>query len=150
MPQWQNKFATNHCTKEQRDPSLNSGTAPIHPSFVLQTPPSSCHVQYLIGILTLQITQHLLLGCILETLCSLQAEFKGLSLLIDKIHACHCGRTSRSWTETKLLQASMKNWATSIFETQSYSTDVKLWMVGGQGSELTNEENLFEKQLKGC
>lgn len=98
MPQWQNKFATNHCTKEQQDLSLDSGPAPSHCSFVLETSPSSCHVQYLIGILTLQITQHLLLGCVLETLCSLQAEFKGLSFPIHQIHACYCGPPSRSQT----------------------------------------------------
>lgn len=71
MPQRQNKFATNHFTKEQQDFRLNSGTVPIHHSFVLETPPSSCHVQYLIGILTLQITKHLLHGCFLEAFCSL-------------------------------------------------------------------------------
>lgn len=112
MPQWQNKFATNHGTKEQQDLSPNSGTPPIHRSFVLETPPSSCHVQYLIGILTLQITQHLLLRCILATLCSLPAEFEGLSLPIRRIHACHCVRNFWRWRQTKLLQATMKTGAT--------------------------------------
>lgn len=95
--------------KRTAGPEPKLETAPIHRSFVLETPPSSCHVQYLIGILTLQITQHLLLRCILETLCSPQAEFKGLSLLIHKIHACRCVRNSWCRVETKLLQANMKN-----------------------------------------
>lgn len=62
--------------KNSRTWALNSGTAPIHRSFVLETPASSCHAQYLIGILTLQITQHLLLRCSLETPFVAQ-EFKG-------------------------------------------------------------------------
>lgn len=111
MPRWQNKFATNHCTKEQQDLSRNAGPAPIHPPFVLETPPSSCHVQYLIGILTLQITQHLLLGCLSEALCSLQAEFKGL-FADTQTHACHCARISRPWMGTQLVQASMTTGAT--------------------------------------
>lgn len=135
MPQWQNKFATNHCTKEQQDLSRNSGMAPIQRPFVLETPPSPCHVQYLIGILTLQITQHLLLGCASETLCSLHAEFKGL--FADT-------QGSRMPLCTRLLALCGDKTSAGRYEKLShphilpkYSTDGKLWTAEGECGKLT-------------
>lgn len=66
-------------------------TAPIHPTFVLETTPSCCHVQYLIGILTLQITEHLLLGRILKTLCSPTGESRGCphGYMVQAHHCVH-------------------------------------------------------------
>lgn len=111
MHQWQNKFATNHCTKEQQDASRNAGPAPIHPPFVLETPPSSCHVQYLIGILTLQITQHLLLGGLSEALCSRRRSSRGSLLIHTDSCVPLCARLP-AWMGTQLLQANMESGAT--------------------------------------
>lgn len=140
MPQWQNKFATNHRTKEQQDLSLNSDRS--YSSFIC------------LGNSTL------LLPCSIsnwhsdpsDNICSSDASWKpfvpfrrssrgSLCGLIPEIRASHCGcnswwsgdRTSAGWSEKRSHPHIL---------TRSPSTDLPWRRAGEGGSGLTKHFGL--------